>query len=132
MKVEACQPSDYQKFSRQVRVSESGACENGFSKFSGRMSIQSGSSGTRIHVVIPTTKPVSRERTGAVMNRCKPQSDSFRELPYYRTYIGPGGSETDLRHTYHNLAVSRRDPEALVQKRASRKLARSVMISRLV
>ncbi len=34
-------------------------------QFSGRMSIQSGSSGTRIHVVIPTTKPVSRERTAS-------------------------------------------------------------------
>jgi len=32
-------------------------------QFSGRMSIESDSSGTRIHVVIPTTKTVSQERT---------------------------------------------------------------------
>ena len=65
MKVGACQPSDCQKFSRQVRASGSGACENGFSNSPGRMSIESDGSGTRIHVVIPTTKTVSRERTGS-------------------------------------------------------------------
>jgi two-component system, NarL family, sensor kinase len=34
-------------------------------QFSGRISIESDTSGTRIHVVIPTTKAVSRERTGS-------------------------------------------------------------------
>ena len=34
-------------------------------QFSGRMSIESDGSGTRIHVAIPTTKTTSRERTGS-------------------------------------------------------------------
>jgi len=34
-------------------------------QLSGRMSIESDSSGTRIHVAIPTTKTVSRQRMGS-------------------------------------------------------------------
>ena len=76
MKVEACPRNDCQKFSREVRASGSEACANGFSNSPGRCA----SSPTIQEPEYTWSFRFPKLRRGkepAVMNRCKPQSDSF-------------------------------------------------------